>query len=45
MTKYNFGQIFEMPVMEFYTYISYLRYKQAKEEQKLREFRLKNRLK
>jgi len=45
MTNYNFGQVYEMPIMEFFTYVSYLRYKQAKEEQQIREFKLKNKLK
>lgn len=45
MTRYNFGQVYDMPVMEFFTYVSYIRYKKAKEEQKIREFKTKHHIK
>lgn len=45
MTKLNFNEIFTMPIMEFLTYVSYLRWKAAKEEQARREFRIKHHLK
>ena len=45
MTNYNFGQVFDLPIMEFFTYVSYLRYKAAKEEQAIREFKTKHHIK
>ena len=45
MTNYNFSQVYGLPIMEFLTYTAYLRYKQRKEEQQIREFRLKNKIK
>lgn len=44
MTNYNFGQVFDLPIMEFFTYVSYIRWERAKEEQKLREYKIKNHL-
>lgn len=45
MTNYNFSEVYGLPVMEFFAYTAYLRYKQRKEEQKIREFRLKHKIK
>lgn len=45
MTNYNFSEIYGMPIMEFFTYISYLKYKAAKEEQQIREFKAKHKIK
>lgn len=44
MTGYNFGQLYLLPALEFFAYVSYIRWKQAKEERQLREFRLKNKI-
>lgn len=43
MTKYNFSQIYDMPIVEFLTYTAYLRYKAKKEEEQIRQFNIKNR--
>ena len=42
MTNYTFGQIYEMPIMEFFMYTAYLKWKAAKQEQQIREFKMKN---
>jgi len=34
MTNYNFREIYEMPVLEFFGYASYLRYKAQKEKER-----------
>lgn len=33
-----------MSIYEFFAYCSYILYKQAKEQQKIREFKIKNRI-
>lgn len=35
MTNYNFREIYEMPVLEFFGYASYLRYKAQKEKEQM----------
>ena len=42
LTHYNFGEVYQMGVNEFFTYVAYCHYKAKKEEQKIREFRLKH---
>lgn len=44
MTNFNFAQIFDLPIMEFLTYVAYIRFKVKKEEQRLREFKIKHKL-
>lgn len=41
LTRYDFGRVYEMPVMEFFMYVSYVNYKRKKEEQQIKEFRAK----
>ncbi len=42
MTNYNFREIYEMPVLEFFGYASYLRYKAQKEKEALDQIKRKN---
>ena len=44
MTNYTFGEVYNISVMEFFTYVSYLRMKARKEEQKMREWKIKNKI-
>lgn len=44
LTRYDFDKVFGMPAMEFFTYVTYLKYKQKKEEQKLRQFRAQHKI-
>lgn len=44
MTRYDFGEIFNMPVMEFFTYVAYIRYKLRKEEERMRMWKIKNKI-
>ena len=44
LTLHNFKDVLLMDVNEFFAYVAYCRYKAAKEEQQLREFRLKNKI-
>lgn len=43
MTNYNFTQVFHMGVVEFFSYVAYLKYKAAKEEQRIKELQRKKR--
>lgn len=44
MTNYNFGEVYNISVMEFFTYVSYLRMKARKEEARMREWKIKNKI-
>lgn len=42
VTRLNFNQLYEMPAIEFLSYVSYVDYKRRKEEQMIREFKAKH---
>ena len=42
ITKYNWGEIYEMSINEFLAYVAYYQYKMKKKEQELKEFRRKH---
>lgn len=41
MTKYNFGELYNMPALEFFAYIAYINYKRKKEEAQLKKINKK----
>lgn len=42
MTRRTDEQVFQMSVMDFFAWVAYAKYKAQKQEQKIREFRLKH---
>lgn len=43
MTRFNFEEVYNMSAMEFFAYCSYLKYKQKKEEDRIRQFKAQHR--
>ena len=44
MTNYNFREVYGLPIMEFFTYVAYIRYKRKMEEKQINDFRTRNKL-
>lgn len=44
LTKYDWEKTFKMCVVEFFSFLSYVNYKRKKQEQEIREFKIKNKL-
>jgi len=40
----NFNEVFLMPIMEFFTYVSYCNYKRRKEEEQIRKFKAQHKV-
>ena len=43
MTKFNWNEVYRMPVIEFFAYIAYVNYRRRKEEQELAKINRKYR--
>lgn len=37
LTRFDFNQVFSMPAMEFFTYLSYINYKRRKQDAELKK--------
>lgn len=44
VTRLDFTQIYEMPAIEFLSYACYVNYKRRREEQQIKEFKAKNKI-
>ena len=44
LTLYNFSEVYNISVMEFFAYVSYLRMKARKEEERMRQWKIKNKM-
>lgn len=45
LTKYNWGEVFEMSIYEFFAFLSYYNYKAAIQKRELEEWKRKNKIK